>query len=99
MLTSTIHQSGANGITASAISMAPATTAGASTKKARSPNGGTQSSLVRSLMASATACSTPNQPTRFGPSRSCHQPSRRRSHQTRNSAATSVPIATGRMST
>ncbi len=44
----------------------PRSIAGASTKTARSANGGIQSSLQISLIVSATVCSRPNGPTRFG---------------------------------
>ncbi len=40
---------------------------------------GTMSSLAKSLRASAIGCSTPNHPTRLGPSRICRNPTRRRS--------------------
>ena len=60
--------------------------AGAMTNTGLSANGGTQSSLVSSLIVSATVCRMPNGPTRFGPYRSCHSASIRRSSQTRPAA-------------
>ena len=48
---------------------------GAITKLNLSANGGIQSSFVKILIMSATTCNEPNQPTRFGPNRSCQKPS------------------------
>ena len=73
--------SGVKGITAKLISTTTMMMAGASTKVSLSANGGTQSSLVKILIMSATTCSKPNQPTRFGPRRSCQKLSKRRSTQ------------------
>ena len=88
---------GPNGNTTKAISIAPATKMGDSTNKTRSPNGGTQSSLVINFIASARDCRIPNQPTRLGPKRSWKKPSARRSHQTSTSAPPNAPIMTGRI--
>jgi hypothetical protein len=67
MFMSTTPIPGAIGTTANASKVVKTITTGASTKIPRSANGGTQSSFISILMASATICSTPKGPTRFGP--------------------------------
>jgi len=49
------------------------------TKLNLSAKGGIQSSFVNILIISATTCREPNHPTRFGPKRSCQNPSNLRS--------------------
>ncbi len=94
-LISRIAAPAAQGTIAKARSMEPAAATGASTKSTRSAKGGIQSSFANSLIMSATAWSTPQGPTRFGPGRSCRKPSSRRSHQVRSAAPSRVPTRTG----
>ncbi len=65
--------------------------AGARIKTGLSANGGTQSSFMKILTPSATTWSSPNGPTRFGPYRSCHKASNRRSSQMSQAAMVSAP--------
>ena len=55
------------GITATDMSPVTTMTAGASVNTVRSANGGTQSSLVKILIMSASTMPRPNGPTRLGP--------------------------------
>src|SRR3984885_3588139 len=81
ILRSAITNPGANGTTANDIRAVATTMAGARTKTGLSAKGGIQSSLVNSLIESATICPSPKGPTRLGPSLSCHSASSRRSTQ------------------
>ncbi len=54
---------------------------GASLNRKRSASAGMWSSLVRSLIPSATGCSSPCHPTRIGPIRCCMCPAILRSNQ------------------
>ena len=67
MLRSTTMMPGEKGTTANESSTVTIMMAGAMMKTALSANGGSQSSLVKILIMSATTCSSPNGPTRFGP--------------------------------
>ena len=58
---------GATGSTAKDMSTVTKMTAGARMKTGLSTNGGTQSSFMKILMASATTCRRPKGPVRFGP--------------------------------
>src|ERR1700744_4751052 len=81
ILRSAITNPVANGTTANDIRAVATTMAGARTKTGLSAKGGIQSSFVNSLIESATICPSPKGPTRFGPYRSCHSASSRRSTQ------------------
>ena len=55
---------------------------GAAVKTSASATFGCSTSFCINLIASASGCSSPNGPTRFGPSRDCMRPMTRRSTQT-----------------
>ena len=57
-----------------------------------SANGGIQSSFMKILTPSATTWSSPKGPTRFGPYRSCHKASSRRSSQMSPAAVVSATM-------
>ncbi|MNH28499.1 hypothetical protein D3C79_886690 [compost metagenome] len=67
MLRSATDQVGLTGTMAKANSSEVNAITGASVKIMRSAKVGTQSSLKNILIMSATSCSEPPQPTRFGP--------------------------------
>jgi hypothetical protein len=69
------------GITANDASAATSEMAGASGYSQRSAMAGLMSSLNSSFRASATGCSRPVGPTRFGPTRICKRLIARRSNQ------------------
>ncbi len=75
--------SGANGITAQAASAGMIMITGARRKSALFALAGRMISLNSSLIPSATGCSRPAGPTRFGPMRICTQPMNLRSHSVR----------------
>ena len=95
MFMSLTARPGPKGTTAKPISMPAAMAVGAKVNTTRSEKGGTQSCLVNSFTTSATICSRPKGPTRFGPKRSCQKPSSRRSHQMSKAAESSAPPSTG----
>src|SRR5574340_774108 len=90
MLRSLMMIPGATGSTANAINAVSMMMAGARIKTALSANGGTQSSFMKILTPSATTWSSPKGPTRFGPYRSCHKASSRRSSQMSPAAVVSA---------
>ncbi|MOA43648.1 hypothetical protein D3C78_1658200 [compost metagenome] len=65
------------------------TTAGARIKTGLSANGGIQSSLKNNFSESATTINKPKGPARFGPKRSCHNASIRRSTHINKAASVS----------
>ncbi len=74
-----ITQPGANGTIDHAASAGATERIGARRKSPFDASAGITCSFMRSLMASAIGCSTPFQPTRFGPLRTWIQPMTQRS--------------------
>src|SRR5262249_15568005 len=79
---------GPNGITAKAVNAQIVEITGAMKKTALSASVGMMSSLNASLSPSASDCSSPKGPTRFGPGRTCMRATTRRSYQIANSVIT-----------
>ena len=77
--------SGPNGNTVSATNAGTAEITGARKNTTLSAFVGMMSSLNAIFRPSASACSQPPGPTRFGPGRCCIRPTALRSHATRNS--------------
>ena len=79
---------GPSGMTAKATKHIAAEMAGARMKTILSAPLGMMSSFRASLMPSASVCSRPNGPARFGPGRCCIRPMTRRSNQITSSVVT-----------
>ncbi len=86
-----IETSGPNGMTASARNAGTTEMIGAMKKTALSAAVGMMSSFSASLIPSMRPCSTPNGPTRLGPSRDCMRATTRRSPQMVSSTRTTTP--------
>ena len=70
---------GPKGMTAKSSTAGATKKTGAAHMMARSARAGVSASFCSSLTASASGCSSPNGPTRFGPLRACMRPMMRRS--------------------